>query len=77
MTHITERRVIGNHADMGASTPAVPPASLTMTEIVRAGILRTASRREMFAAQSIWDSEGGVIKPGKTGGEGRSAPDGR
>ena len=33
MTHITEERVIGNHAAMGGSTPAAPDTPLTVAEI--------------------------------------------
>ena len=60
MTHITEARVIGNHADMGASPPAAARRSLTVTEILRAGVRRRAERTEMDVAQSVWDAEGGA-----------------
>ena len=46
MTHITEARVIGNHADMGGSAPAAAR--------------RSVKRREMVAARAAWDSEGGA-----------------
>jgi hypothetical protein len=61
MTHITEARVIANHAAMGGSTPAATDRPyLTAREVLRAGISRAAGRKEMAAAQSIWDSEGGA-----------------
>jgi len=47
MTHITEPRAIGNHAEMGGSSPEDSHAPLT------------ARREETDAAQSRWDSEGG------------------
>src|ERR1700736_1856218 len=78
MTHITEARVIGSHADMGGSAPAVariPPAvaciPMTVPDMLRAGRRRTLGRREMIAAQSTWDSEGGATR------EGESRPNGR
>jgi hypothetical protein len=61
MTHITEARVIGNHADMGGSTTVATRTSLTVTDILRAGRRRWVGRREMIAARSMWDSEGGAI----------------
>ncbi len=61
MTHITEERVIGNHADMGGSTTVATRTSLTVTDILRAGRRRRVGRREMIAARSMWDSEGGAI----------------
>jgi ribosome-associated translation inhibitor RaiA len=60
MTHITEPRVIGNHAEMGRSIPAAPYAPPTVRDILRAGVRRRARRKEMAAAQSAWDSEGGA-----------------
>lgn len=71
MTHITEARVIGNHADMGGSTTVATRTSLTVTDILRAGRRRRVGRREMIAARSMWDSEGGAI------GNDVSRPDGR
>lgn len=64
MTHITEARVIGNHADMGSPVPTAARSVLTVTDIQRAGMLRTAMRMELAAAQSIWDADGGATKPG-------------
>jgi hypothetical protein len=52
MTHITEARVIGNHADMGGSAPA--------------GARRRAKRKEMMAARAAWDSEGGATGDGES-----------
>ena len=60
MTHITEPRVIGNHAEMGGATSAAPYIPLTVKDILRAGVRRRARREEMAAAQSTWDSEGGA-----------------
>jgi ribosome-associated translation inhibitor RaiA len=60
MTHITEPRVIGNHAEMGGSTSAAPHIPMTVEGILRAGVCRRARREEMAAAQSAWDSEGGA-----------------
>ena len=61
MTHITEARVIGNHADMGGSTPAAARIPLTVPDILHAGRRRRIGRREMNAARTSWDSEGGAI----------------
>ena len=63
MTHITEARVIANHAAMGRSTPAATdrPYS-TIHEVLRAGLRRAAARKDMAAAQSTWDSEGGATE---------------
>ena len=60
MTHITEPRVIGNHVDMGGSTESAPDLPLTVKDILRSGLRRRSWRREMVAAQSSWDSEGGA-----------------
>jgi hypothetical protein len=60
MTHITDSRVIGNHADMGGPLQATTRKPLTITEILRAGISRRTRHMEMGAAQSTWDSEGGA-----------------
>ena len=58
MTHITDPRVIDNHAAMGNSPPAAPDTPfLTLENIFRAGACRAARRREILAAQSTWDSE--------------------
>jgi hypothetical protein len=71
MTHITEARVIGNHAEMGGSARAVSRMPLTVRDILSAGVRRRLGRREMVAAQGAWVSEGGAI------GEGESWPSGR
>ena len=52
MTHITEEPVIGNHADMGGSTSAATRTSLTVTDVLRAGVRRRTTRKEMAAAES-------------------------
>ena len=62
MTHITEERVIGNHAGMGGSTTVATRTSLTVTDILRAGVRRSTTRKEMTADQSTWDSEGGATR---------------
>jgi hypothetical protein len=59
MTHITEERVIGNHANMGGSTTVATRTSLTVTDILPAALRRRTTRTEMTVAQSTWDSEGG------------------
>ena len=71
MTHITEARVVGNHADIGGSTPEASSTPLTVKNILRAGARRAARRREILAAQSNWDSEGGAT------GQGESLPNGQ
>jgi hypothetical protein len=58
MTHITEARVIGSHADMGSSHEKADVPS-TVLDILRAGVRRRVRREETDAAQSTWDSEGG------------------
>jgi hypothetical protein len=68
LTHITEPRVISNHAEMGGSTPAPSRIPSTVKDILHTGVRRRARRREMgrarrremAAAQSTWDSEGGA-----------------
>jgi ribosome-associated translation inhibitor RaiA len=60
MTHITEPRVIGNHAEMGVPPAAAPHVPPTVKDILRSGMRRRARRRETAAAQSTWDSEGGA-----------------
>jgi len=60
LTHITEPRVIGNHAEMGGSTPAAPYIPSTVKDILGAGVRRRARRKEMAATQSTWASEGGA-----------------
>jgi hypothetical protein len=58
MTHITEARVIGSHAEMGPSQQK-SDVPLTVFDILRAGVRRRVRREEMDAARSTWDSEGG------------------
>jgi hypothetical protein len=68
MTHIIEaeiigNEVIGNHAATGRLTPlAADRPYLTVYEVLRAGIRRATGRRDMAAAQSTWDSEGGATE---------------
>jgi len=66
MMHITEARVIGNHADMGRLTPTAARIPLTVKDVLRAGAQRRAERREMAAAQSTWDYEGGATGQGES-----------
>ena len=66
MTHITEERVIGNHAGMGGSSTVATRSSLTVTDIIRAGVRRRSTRKEMTAAQSTWHSEGGATGTGES-----------
>ena len=68
MTHVTEARVIGNHADMGRPAPTGARIQMTVKDVLRAGAQRRAERREMAAAHSTWDYEGGAT------GEGESWP---
>jgi hypothetical protein len=75
VTHIIEARVIGNHADMGSSTAAAADIPfLTAKEILRAGVRRAAKRKEMSAAYSMWESEGGAAERGTTDREVESGP---
>jgi hypothetical protein len=60
MTHITEARVIGNHAEMGGSSEEESRVPLTLSDIPRASRRRRVRRREAETAQSTWDSEGGA-----------------
>ncbi len=70
MTHSTEARVIANHAAMGRSTPAATDRPyLTVGEVLRTGIRRAAGRKEMAAAKSTWDSEGGATDQRTAHGE--------
>ena len=50
--------------------------SLTVTDMLRAGVRRRARRNEMATAQSTWDSEGGATERGTTDGKGESVPTG-
>jgi hypothetical protein len=60
MTHITEARVIGSHAEMGGASEGNARAPLTVFDLLRAGVRRRTRRAETDAAQSTWDSEGGA-----------------
>jgi|KBSMisStandDraft_5_1062788.scaffolds.fasta_scaffold2330874_1 hypothetical protein len=69
MTHITDSR--GNHAAVGELLPAPSRKSMTVTEILDAGVRRRARHREMDVAHSAWDSEGGAAQRAvPSGGEG-------
>ena len=68
MTHITDQRIVGDHADMGgAAPPAAARKSLTLHEILREGVIRRTRRNELASAQSVWDSEGGSVSGGAEG----------
>jgi hypothetical protein len=75
MTHITEARVIASDATVVRSTPAASDRPyLTAGEVLRAGMGRAARRKEMAAAKSAWDSEGGAINQRTAHGEAGSGP---
>ena len=75
MTHITEARVITNHAAMSRSMPAATDRPyLTVGEVLRAGMCRAAGRKQMAAAKSTWDSEGGATDQRMTHGEAGTGP---
>ena len=81
MTHITEERVIGNHATMGGSTTVATRTSLTVTDVLREGVRRRTTRKEMTAAQSMWHFEGGAtreceLQPRGSGGSPLAPPRG-
>jgi hypothetical protein len=59
MTHLTEARVIGSHAEMGSRPRGDSYVALTVFDILRAGARRRVRREESDAAESTWDSEGG------------------
>ncbi|GAC1652235.1 MAG: hypothetical protein NVS4B6_28600 [Mycobacterium sp.] len=59
MTHITDARVIGSPPETGGPSREDMNGPLTVFDILRAGIRRSARRAETDAAQSTWDSEGG------------------
>ena len=73
MTHITGSRVIGNDAEMGEPRPEADRKRATVTDILRAGVRRRIRRKDMAAAQSAWDSEGGAAEREATGAEGGRA----
>jgi hypothetical protein len=60
MTNITGARVIGNYAVTGGPLPAAARIPLTVRDIIGEGVRRRVRHREMVAAQSTWDSEGGA-----------------
>jgi hypothetical protein len=63
MKPITEARVTASHAAMCRSMPAATDRQYpTIGDVLRAGIYRAATRKEMVAARSIWDSEGGATE---------------
>ena len=60
MTNVTGARVIGNYAVTNGRVHAAARIPLTVRGIIGAGVRRRARHREMVAAQSTWDSEGGA-----------------
>jgi hypothetical protein len=60
MTHITEARVVGSHAEMAGTSEGNAHGPLTVFEVLRDGVRRRTRRAEAVAAQSTWDSEGGA-----------------
>ncbi len=58
MTNITRSRVVG-HAVRDGPAAAAARIPLTVRDIFGAGVRGRTRRREMLAAQSTWDSEGG------------------
>lgn len=72
MTRTTEGPVTANHAALCRSTPAGGRAYLTVGEVLRAGVRRAAGRKEMDAAKSTWDSEGGAGDKRTTNGKNRT-----
>jgi hypothetical protein len=60
MTNVTGARVIGNYAVTNRPVQAAARIPLTVRGIIGAGVRRRARHREMVAAQSTWDSEGGA-----------------
>jgi hypothetical protein len=59
MKNITKSRVVG-HGVTGGRAAAAPGIPLTPRDILGGGLRRRARRREILAAQSTWDSEGGA-----------------
>jgi len=72
----TEPRAINNHADMGGPPQAPARKSLTVTEILRAGVRRRTRHRETASAESVWDSEGGAAERQAPNPEDGTAPGG-
>jgi hypothetical protein len=61
MTYVLEGPVIANPAGVSRSmTAASARPYLTVGDVLRAGMRRTAERRQIAAAESTWDSEGGA-----------------
>ena len=70
MTNMSGARVIGNHAVMGGPVRAAARVPRTVRDILGGGVRRRARRREMLAAQSMWDSEGGATGESESLSEG-------
>lgn len=56
----TVRAPTPSNAEMGGSTEPAAYIPLTVKDILRSGMRRRGRRRELIAAQSTWDSEGGA-----------------
>ena len=70
MTRTIEGRVVANHPGMRRSTTTAGARPyLTVGDVLRAGVRRTAERKETAAAESAWDSEGGAADQRTTHGE--------
>jgi len=69
MTHITESRVIGNHADMGSSTVKQqetsddPYTALTVTDVLRAGRRPWSRHRVSSGTQPPKDCKSAATAP--------------
>lgn len=67
MRRVIKARVTGKVAAVGRSSPVATDAPyLTVHEVFRAGRRRSAERKDIAAAQSTWDSEGGADEAGIT-----------
>ncbi|BCZ22565.1 hypothetical protein MTY59_24200 [Mycobacterium senriense] len=61
MTYVLEGPVTANAAGVSRSTTTASARPyLTAGDVLRAGMRRTAERRQTAAAESTWDSEGGA-----------------
>ena len=70
MTEIIEGRVVANPPGVSRSTTAASGRPyLTVGDVLRAGVRRTAERKEIAAAESTWDSEGGAADQQTAHGE--------
>jgi hypothetical protein len=75
ITHITEGRVIGNHAEMGGSAPPSSSTPLNVSQVLGEVVDRRVGGKEMMAAQPTWDSGGGAAARDTADVKGESAPE--